>query len=304
MPRSIKADRLKADLILLFVAAVWGSGFVAQRLAAGEMDAFTFNGGRFLIAALVIFGVSILQTGGRPAAKTEKKENLLPWMMLAGVLMFAAAWFQQAGLATTTVGNAGFITGLYVVLVPLILFVVLRERVTWAQWVAVLIAVAGVALLSLTDDFRIAPGDVLELAGSVLWALHVILVGRLAARGADVMRFSVVQFATCGVLNLGFALVLYPGVFQTLVNSWLPVIYSALIPIALGFTLQIAGQKHAPAVDAAIILSTESVFAALFGYLFLAEVLTPRQLLGCVLILAAILLAQARPQEKLAVEAV
>lgn len=294
------SQRLKSDLVLLFVAAMWGTGFVAQRLAAAEMDAFTFNAGRFLIAALVIFLAARL----RKAEKTKAPgQNQLPWMMLAGVLLFAAAWFQQAGLATTTVGNAGFITGLYVVLVPLILFVILRERVAWSQWLAVLIAVAGVGLLSLTDEFRLAPGDVLELAGAVMWALHVILVGRLAGQGADVMRFSAVQFATCGIINLGFAFILYPGVVQNLIDSWLPVLYSALIPIALGFTLQIAGQKHAPAVDAAIILSTEAVFAALFGYLLLGELLGPRQILGCALIMAAILLAQLRPQGKLMIEA-
>ena len=294
------SHRLKSDLVLLFVAAVWGTGFVAQRLAAAQMDAFTFNAGRFLIAALVIFLAARLQKAEKTNAPGK---NQLPWMMLAGVLLFAAAWLQQAGLATTTVGNAGFITGLYVVLVPLILFVVLRERVVWSQWLAVLIAVAGVGLLSLTDEFRLAPGDVLELIGAVIWALHVILVGRLAGQGADVMRFSVVQFATCGVLNLGFAFVLHPGVVQNLAASWQPVIYSALIPISLGYTLQIAGQKHAPAVDAAIILSTEAVFAALFGYLLLGELLAARQILGCVLIMAAILLAQWRPQETLLFEA-
>lgn len=291
--------RLKSDLILLFVAAIWGSGFVAQSLAAERMDAFTFNAGRFLIAALIIFVAAKLQSAKKPKAPGK---NHLPWMMLAGILLFAAAWLQQAGLATTTVGNAGFITGLYVVLVPLILFVVLRERVAWSQWLAVLIAVAGVGLLSLTDNFRLVSGDVLELAGAVMWALHVILVGRLAGQGADVMRFSAVQFATCGALNLGFAFSLHPGVIQNLIASWLPVLYSALIPIALGFTLQIAGQKHAPAVDAAIILSTEAVFAALFAYLFLGELLGPRQILGCVLIMVAIVLAQVRPHDQLLLE--
>ncbi len=299
MSLGIKSDRLKSDLILLFVAAVWGSGFVAQRFGAAQMDAFTFNGGRFLLAALIIFIASKLRTGEPPA---PPKKNQLAWMVLAGGLLFTAAGLQQAGLETTTVGNAGFITGLYVVLVPLILFVVLRERVTWAQWLAVLIAVAGVGLLSLTDEFRLVSGDVLELAGAVVWALHVILVGRLASQGADVMRFSAVQFATCGVLNLGLALALNPDVFQVLARSWLPVVYSAVFPGAIGFTLQITGQKHAPAVDAAIILSTEAVFGALFAYLFLSEVLGPRQILGCVLIMAAILLAQVRPQEKLRLE--
>ena len=193
---------------------------------------------------------------------------------MAGGLLFAAAGLQQAGLVTTTIGNASFITGLYVVLVPMILLVFLRQPVSWLSWIAVALAVAGVAFLSLQGELRLTSGDALELIGALLWALHVILVGRLAGQGVDVLWFSVIQFATCGLLNLALAFGMDPHGVQNMLPSWPVIVYSALIPIGMGFTLQIAGQRNAPPVDAAIILSMEAVFGTFFGYLFLNELLS------------------------------
>ncbi len=291
--------RWKSDLILLLVAAIWGTGFVAQRLATATLSTFYYNAGRFLVAALAVFVVSRLQN-----LRLQRKEGAprsaprrLPWMALAGVFLFAAAGLQQAGLVTTSIGNASFITGLYVVLVPLILLVVWRQHVGWLSWMAVGVAVLGVMLLSLEGSLRLAPGDLLELAGALMWALHIILVGRLAGRGVDVLALSLVQFVTCGVLNLGLALAIDPQGLGSLAASWPVVLYSGLLPIGLGFTLQIAGQKHAPPVDAAIILSMEAVFATLFGFLYLRETLAPQQLFGCALILAAMILSQLKGTE-------
>ncbi len=284
--------RWKSDLILLFVAAVWGSGFVAQRLAAGQLSVFYFNGGRFLVAALLLFALIKLQ--GKPLAVGGNRRQL-PWMALAGLLLFAAAGLQQAGLATTSIGNASFITGLYVVLIPLILSVFWNQHVSALSWLAVGLSFFGVMLLSLTEHLRFSPGDVLELIGAVAWALHVILVGRLAGQGADPLSFSVVQFIVCGMLNLALAFGLDPAGAAHLAIAWPAVLYSAALPIGMGFTLQIAGQRHAPTIDAAIILSTEAVFGTLFGFLFLSEALSARQLLGCALILAATIFSQLRP---------
>jgi drug/metabolite transporter (DMT)-like permease len=207
--------RWKSDLTLLFVAAVWGSGFVAQRLATMQLSTSYFNGGRFLLAALLLLGIALFQRGKPQVTRAE-----LPWMILAGTLLFAAAWLQQAGLETTTIGNASFITGLYVVLVPLILLIFLKRRVSWLSWVAVFLAALGVMLLSLQEEFRLAPGDALELAGAVLWALHVILIGRLASQGANVLWFSVIQFGICGLLNFLLAFGMEPGGVGSLVAAW------------------------------------------------------------------------------------
>jgi drug/metabolite transporter (DMT)-like permease len=289
--------RVKSDLTLLLVAAIWGTGFVAQRLAVGQLGTFYYNGGRFLLAGLASFLFARLQrfwprrAAGRAGIAGRKS---LPWMLLAGTLLFAAAGLQQAGLATTSIGNASFITGLYVVLIPLILMIAFGQRVAWLSWAAVGMAVLGVMLLSLQGDLRLSPGDLLELAGALMWALHVILVGWLAGQGVDALVFSVVQLATCGALNLALALGLDPGGAGSLAAAWPVVLYSALIPIGLGFTLQVAGQRSAPTVDAAIILSMEAVFATLFGALILREMLAPRQMAGCGLIFAAMILAQVR----------
>jgi len=296
--------RWKSDLLLLFVAAIWGSGFVAQRLATSQISTLYFNGSRFLLAALFVF---VLSRATRrlfsDAIPVHSDQKQFLWMILAGVLLFSGSYFQQAGLETTTVGNASFITGLYVVLIPLILFIFGRQQISTYAWLAVGLAAVGGMLLSLHGTFQLAPGDALEMIGAVLWALHVILGGRLASRGIDPLRFSVIQFATCGLLNLGLAVVLEPQGLLSMVTAWQVIFYSALIPIGLGFTLQIFGQKHAPAVDAAIILSMEAVFGTFFGYLFLGELLSPRQLLGCLLILAAMILAQIRPGARLEVKA-
>jgi drug/metabolite transporter (DMT)-like permease len=312
--------RWKSDLLLLSTTALWGTGFVAQRYVAGYLGTFTFNSMRFLLAGLLILLVLILSRRGRVgdlrlvdhqspgilspdilspdilSPGTRPPASFLPGMALAGVFLFAAAGFQQAGLATTTIGNASFITGLYVVLVPVILFVALHQPVSWLSWLAVLVAAAGVAMLSLTSTFRLSPGDALELIGALMWALHIIQVGRLSRRGADLLVFSTVQFLVCGLLNLAVAFVLEPGEFGSALESWAVVLYSAAVPIGLGFTLQIAGQKHASLVDSAILLSMEAVFATLFGYLFLQETLALRQGFGCGLILAAMILAQLRSE--------
>ncbi len=293
--------RWKSDLTLLLVAAVWGTGFVAQRLATTQLSTLYYNAGRFLVAALAVFILARLQNPGSGSGPRRvfapPYTRRLPWMALAGLLLFAAAGLQQAGLMTTSIGNASFITGLYVVLVPLILRVVWRQRVSWLSWAAVGVAVLGVMLLSLQGALRLSPGDLLELAGALVWAMHIILVGRLAGQGVNVLALSAVQFVTCGALNLAFALALEPQGLGSLAAAWPVVLYSALLPIGLGFTLQIAGQKHAPPVDAAIILSMEAVFATLFGFLFLQEILTSQQLFGCVLILAAMILSQLKGGE-------
>lgn len=303
--------RLKSDLLLLFAAFVWGSGFVAQRMAATQISTFAFNGWRFLIAALVIYATTrILNrrdaskgiTGGLSGTPRLDRKQIL-WMILAGTLLFSGAGLQQAGLATTTIGNASFITGLYVVLVPLILALIWRQQVSLFSWLAVGLSVIGVMLLSLQGELKLAPGDALELAGALMWAFQIILVGWLSSKGVNVLLFSIIQFATCGTLNLLLAVATDPQFFAALEGTWTMVLYSALFPIALGFSLQIAGQRYAPTVDASIIMSTEAVFGTFFGYLFLGELLDFRQLIGCALILAAMILAQLRPSRPLNLDA-
>ncbi len=276
--------RLKADLTLFFVALIWGSGFVAQRLAAtNHLGAFLFNGGRFFVGALILLPFALPRWKFKPAD--------LPWVGLAGLLLFGGGWLQQAGMQNTSAANAGFITGLYVVLVPMLLALFFRQKVRLLSWIAAGLSVFGIWLLSAQGKFRLAPGDGLELIGSLLWAFHVILVSRLSRR-MDVLPFSVGQFLVSGVLNLFFGALFELPSLSAVPLMWPAILYSACFPIALGFTLQVVGQKHAPATDAAILLSMEAVFAAIFGFAWLGEGLSTGQVAGCALMLAAMLLAQ------------
>jgi drug/metabolite transporter (DMT)-like permease len=280
---TLVARRLRADMLLLLAALLWGSAFVPQRLAAPHLGFFLFNGLRFLLGAMILLPWVRLQQ--RPA------KTFYYWASLAGILLVGAAACQQAGLQFTTAGNAGFLTGLYVVFVPVVLLVVWRQKMGWRSWAAALIAAAGVFLLSADNRLRLGFGDALELAGAVLWALHVVIVGR-AMTQVEVLLFSVGQYFVAGGLNMVLGLALEAHTLPGLATCWWAVVYVAVFSVAAGYTLQAVGQKHAPAADAAVILSMEAVFAAFFGYLLLGELLAARQFVGCAMILGAILIVQ------------
>ena len=283
--KTIDIKRLRADLILLLVALIWGTAFVAQRLGAEQSGIFVFNGLRFLIATLVLLPFI------RFHWKVERK--LLPLVLLTGLLLFAGSAFQQAGLQFTTAGNAGFITTLYVVLVPILLLLFWRQQVSWLAWAAAILAVAGGWLLSTSGTFQVAPGDGLELVGSLLWAFHVILIGKLAGR-MQPLQLALSQSFVAGVLSLVAGLFFETHTIAQVAGSWLPILYLGIVSTAVAFTLQIVGQRHSPATDAAIIMSMEAVFAAISGYILLGEILHTVQIIGCAMIFAAILMAQAR----------
>ena len=280
------SHRLKSDTLLLFVSAVWGSGFVAQRVASETMSNFIFNGIRFLIGALLLLLLVRF--------RVKIGHRHLGWTFLAGGLLFAASSLQQIGIKTTTAANAGFITGLYVVIIPVLLAVFGRQRIHWTVWVAALIATAGTGLLSTGGRLEPSPGDWIILSGAFMWAFHVIVVGKMA-RNMDPLQFTIAQFGVCALLNLFFSLVLDLGSPPPAGQAWLAVLYSAVFPVGIGFTLQVIGQRHSPTTDAAIIFSMEAVFGALFGYWLLNESLLGPQMIGCFLILGAIFLAQAQP---------
>ena len=289
--------RWHADFILLMVALIWGSAFAVQRVAGRTMDPFTFNGLRFLLGGVLILLFSRLVKKNRDIPRVVPHgdiKELWRYIVLAGGLLFGAGGLQQAGLETTTAGNAGFITSLYVVIVPIFLALFWKQRMYWTVWAAAGLAAMGSLLLSTGGALRLAPGDMLELMGAVFWALHVILVGR-AMRKHDVLSFSAGQYLVAGVLNLVASLLTRQS-WEGVGVAWWTVIYIGALSTAIGYTLQVVGQKIAPAVDAAILLSMEAVFAALTGFLFLDEGLAPVQILGCAIILGAILLAQIRMQ--------
>jgi len=275
--------RLKADLALFIIAIIWGSAFVAQRVAGQLGSVYLFNGARYILAGLVVLPFVRLKM---PVQREQHK-----WMFIAGVLLFVAAALQQAGMQFTTAGNAGFITSLYVVLVPIVLFFGWRELPHWLAIIAVALTAAGAFLLSTGGRFEFQIGDALELVGALFWALHVSLLGKFASR-FESMSFSVGQLLVCGILNLVLGIFIEQPVFTwTLAGA---AVYTAVFSLGLCYTLQVWAQRHTPPADAALILSLESVFAVLAGGLLLKEALTGIQVFGCMLIFFAVGLSQVK----------
>lgn len=273
-------ERILADLAMLLAAIIWGGGFVAQRQATDHLDFFAYNALRFLLAGLVILPLAIKHLH-------LNKETLI-WIGLCGAAMFAGSALQQAGLQTTTAASAGFITGLYVVLVPLFLAIFWRLKIPALNWLAALAALFGTYLLSTSGKgFNISTGDLLELAGAFVWPFHVIIVG-FAAKKVNPFVLSAGQSLFCGALHLTFSYFFQPITAAAALATLWPILYGGLFSVAGGFTLQTFGQSKAPTADSALILSLESVFAAIFGVLLLGEKMNPVQVLGSVIIMASI----------------
>lgn len=281
--------RLKADLTLLVVSIIWGSAFVAQRVAGQMGSVYLFNGARYLLAALVVLPLA-LRVKRKDKPSWTMSRDQYKWMIVAGFLLFLGSAFQQAGMVYTTAGNAGFITSLYVVLVPIALFFVWGEKPHWMSIAAVGLAGVGAFLLSTGGRFEVKAGDALELLGALFWTFHVIVLGKFASK-FEAMSFSVGQLFVCAILNLGV------GIFAEPMMSFnwpliFSIAYTALFSLGLCYTLQVWAQRHTPPADAALILSLESVFAVISGWLILNERLVLIQIFGCVLIFIAVVLSQ------------
>ncbi len=283
--------RIKADITLFIISIIWGSAFVAQRVAGQLGSVYQFNGYRYLLAGLVVlpFAWKAIQY------KTIPRTQWL-WMFIAGFVLFIAAAFQQAGMLYTTAGNAGFITSLYVVLIPILLFVFWKETPHWLSILAILLAGIGAFLLSTGGKFHVQFGDLLELIGATFWAIHIILLGKFASK-FEAISFSTGQLIVCGMLNLGVGVIIEQNI-----NFDLPLLfaigYTAIFSLGLCYTIQVWAQRHTPPADAALLLSLESVFAVLAGWLMLNETLILIQIFGCVLIFIAVILSQVKEWTK------
>ncbi len=295
----MKLGALRADALLLLAAAIWGSGFVAQRLGMDHLGPMAFNSLRFAIGAMVLLPAILISRSGPSNSAAGPGPALRVYLLgggLAGVVLFIAAGLQQIGLVYTTAGKAGFITGLYVVLVP-IMGLLLRRRVGIWTWSGAGLAAVGLYFLSVTGTLRMNRGDCFVLACAFFWAAHVLIIGYLAPR-TEPLKLAALQFATGAVLA-GIAAGLTEELYLTnvLAARW-AILYSGGLSVAVAFTLQVVAQREAPAAHAAILLSLEAVFAALAGWLVLSETLGGRELLGCGLMLAGMLVAQARRAER------
>lgn len=286
----MNSARRNANLLLLLAAAIWGFAFVAQRVGMRHIGPLTFNGIRFALGALALTPLLLWQNGRRLPAARPARGAVLRGGILAGLLIFGGSTLQQYGVVHTTAGKAGFITGLYVLFVPLF-GLLLGQRNQPQVWAGAFLAAVGLYLLSATSLAGIGLGDGLVLLGTLFWAAHVLLVGHLV-QFLPAVTLAVGQFVVCSLLSLAGALLFEEFRFAAIGAATVPILYAGLMSVGVAYTLQVVGQRRAKPAHAAIILSLESVFAVLGGWLLLQEGLSTRQVAGCALMLIGILLAQ------------
>jgi len=290
MSRSV--SRTNANLILLLAGAMWGMGFVAQSTAMAAIGPFLFVGLRFAVAAVAMFPFALREHARAPQALPARHWRAF---LAIGLLLFGGMTAQQIGLMTTTVTNSGFLTGTYVVMVPFLAVLIYRQWPHPAIWPGAALALAGIWLLSGGELAAFTTGDWLTLLCALFWAFQVLLISRYAADSGRPVTLAVVQFAVCAALGLTLAAALEP-IDPTAIAAALPeILYAGIFSGGIAFTLQVIGQRYTTGPQAAIFLSTEAVFAALFGAILLGERLPPTGLIGCVLIFAAILVVEGLP---------
>ena len=278
---------------MLITAVIWGSTFVAQAMGMEHIGPLLYTGLRFLLGALVILPLVLLTRSHTDSSERKFSRQMIIGSLVLGTVLTLGINLQQIGLLFTSVTNSGFITGLYVILVPVFgLFIGMRTGI--GTWAGALVALVGMLLLSVNDDYSVAPGDWLQLFGAACWAAHVLLVGALASR-YDPIRVAFLQFLVCAVISLVLALIFEQLDWQNIVLAMPAILYGGLLAVGIGFTLQVVAQKDAITSHAAIILSLEAVFAALAAWLFLGETLSLRGFVGCALMLSGMLLAQLAP---------
>ena len=275
---------------MLLSAVIWGFAFVAQREGSEHVGAFIFNGTRFLLGSLWLLPFLFISNRKSYKVKQVHKGMGLRAGLILGVVMFIAVSFQQIGITYTTAGKAGFITGMYVVFVPLF-GIFLKKNITLMNWASAIIAFCGLYFLSIKGAFSIAKGDALVLISAVFWAFHVLFADYYVDRW-DTLKLAFLQFFSCALLSLIFGFLLEEVVWSQIGKAWLPILYAGLFSVGIGFTLQLIGQKEAHPAHASIILSLEGLFAVLGGWLFLKEILSIREIFGCILLFSEMIFSQ------------
>jgi drug/metabolite transporter (DMT)-like permease len=293
----MKQSSLKNLFLLLLTAMIWGAAFVAQSVGMDYVGPFTFNGVRFLIGGLFLIPcIRFLdhwkkKNGVAEDAKGDTKQLLIGGVC-AGCALCVAANLQQIGIQYTTVGKAGFLTALYVIIVPILGVLFLKQRLPRSIWLCVLLAVVGMALLCLTgSSMGLELGDGLELLCAVMFSIHILILDHFSSK-VDPVRLSCVQFLTCGVLSSLAMLVVETPTLSGILAAWMPILYAGVLSSGVAYTLQAVAQKDCDPTIASLVLCLESVFSVIFGWIILHQVLSLREWIGCGLMFAAIVLAQ------------
>jgi drug/metabolite transporter (DMT)-like permease len=284
----------KSNTLLLITAAIWGFAFVAQRVSMEYLGPFTFNAARFLLGSLSLLPLLFISRDQRPASENIQprpgRKLVIFGGFAAGFMLFMGMSLQQVGLVYTTAGKAGFITSLYVVLVP-ILALFWKQSTNPGTWIGAALAAIGLYFLSVTEKFTIEFGDLLVFFCAFFWAGQVLIISWLSPRIPSV-KLAFTQFVVCAILSLGVAAIVEDISWKALAQAIGPILYNGILSSGVAFTFQVIAQRHTPPAHASIIMSMEAVFAAIGGWLLLNEILSMRSLMGCGLMLGGLLISQ------------
>lgn len=291
----MKGKKLFGNFLLLLAAIIWGVAFVFQRTGMEEIEPISFNAARTTLSAIVVAPVALWRIKREKLPSPEEKSsyirNTIIGGICCGVFLALASALQQSGMVYTSAGKAGFITAMYLLLVPVFNLVIFRKRAQWIVWVAVLMGVVGMYLLCLSEGFRLAQGDLLICLSAVTFSCHILCCDHFAAKG-DPVGVAAVQFATVALLSWPTAFFTEQPSWNKLISAGIPILYCGLMSGGLGYTFQLVAQKYTDPAPASLLMSMESVFAVIAGTLLLQERMSQRELLGCLVMFAAIILVQ------------
>jgi drug/metabolite transporter (DMT)-like permease len=284
---------MKHLLILFLTAIIWGLAFVAQKAGMEFIGPFAFNGIRFFLGAISLLPILLFQKYFNAGPKKEFNISFtIKGGLIMGVVLFLAASLQQVGIIKSTAGNAGFITSLYIIIVPFI-GIFLKHKIRKEVWVGSILAVIGLYFLSINNQFQMAAGDSLILFSAIFWAIHIVLIGHYAPK-VNILLLSIIQFTIAAILNLIVAIIFEEIEWQMISNALYPILYGGIMSIGVAYTLQMYGQKNVAPSKAAIILSFESVFAMLGSWLILNEVIGFRKGMGAAIMLIGLIISQVK----------
>lgn len=281
----MKKTKIISSLLLLLAAVIWGVAFVAQSVGMEYMGPLTFNGARFLMGGIVLLPFMAVR-----AKKEKMTKTTLAGGISCGLAICAATLFQQYGITYTTVGKAGFITTLYIIIVP-IFGLFLHKKVAGKVWGAAVIAAAGLYLLCINENFSVGKGDALVFVCAILFSIHILVIDHFSPK-ADGVALSCIQFFTAGIISAVLAVIVEKPVLSQLTTGMVPLLYAGVMSCGVAYTLQIIGQKNLEPTVASLILCLESAVSVIAGWLILGQVLAAKEILGCVLVFAAVILVQ------------
>lgn len=289
----MKNRNMFGNIILLLVAAIWGTAFVFQRIGMDSIQPVTFTAARMSLAAVAVSLVAALQKKSNPQGVTDReysKNNILGGIC-CGFFLVTASILQQIGIVTTSAGKAGFITAMYILIVPVLGTVILKKHNSWHVWLSVAMGVVGLYLLCMTGSLRLERGDALICICAVLFSGHILCIDRFVAKG-DPVRIAAIQFTVTAIVSWVFAFIMESPGIEEMKTAIIPILYCGLVSGGVGYTLQVVAQKYTEPTVASLLMSLEAVFAATAGAMILHERMTEREIMGCIMMFTAIIIVQ------------